>query len=109
AGTPSEFQLTRGWSLEADRGGGPLGGVFDLEELLRREAALVGDDRGGELLDLRVEALDVRVVDPAGGLDLVLELREVPAQLLEVLGRLQIRVLLGDGAEIGQRAVQPGL
>ena len=62
-----------------------------------------GDHRVREDLDLRVVGLHVRVVDPARGLDLVLELRQVARELLEVLGRAQVRVVLGDGAQVGER------
>ena len=67
-----------------------------------------GDDRVREDLDLRVVGLDVRVVDPARGLDLVLELGEVARELLEVLGRAQLRVLLGDDAQPAERLASAG-
>src|SRR3954454_14547447 len=70
---------------EADFDRLAVGGVLDLEELPRRESAVVGDDRVREDLDLGVERLDVRVVDPARGLDLVLDLGQLVLELLEVL------------------------
>src|SRR3954453_11090261 len=86
-----------------------LRGIADLEERLRGEAALVGDDRAGELLDPRVVGLDVRVVDPAGRLDLVLQLRELALELLEVLGCAELGILLGDHAQAAKRLVELSL
>ena len=87
---------------EGDLRGLALGGIADLEEGLGGEAALVGDDRAGPLLDPGVVLLDVRVVDPAGGLDLVLQLGELPRKLLEVLGGAELRILLGDDTQTAQ-------
>src|SRR5262245_38012809 len=86
-----------------------LGRVADLEELLRLKAALVGDDRGRPLLDLGVVGLDVRVVDPARGLDLVLQLGELALELLEVLRRAQLRILLRDDPEAAEGLRELGL
>src|SRR5262245_8480045 len=103
----SGAELTlRGFAAEVNVGDLAVAGVLDLEEVPGGEIALVGDDRGRELLDLRVVALNVRVVDPARGLDLVLELRELLLELLEVLGRAQLGVLLGDHAQPAERRAQ---
>src|SRR4029453_13072340 len=88
--------------LEGDLRSLALGRLRDLEVLLVGVAHLLGRDRGGELLDARVEHLDIRVVDPARGLDLVLELGELALQLLEVLGGPELRVLLRDDPEASE-------
>src|SRR3954464_8201609 len=66
-----------------------------VEELARLEVELVGDDARRELLDPGVVGLDRVVVDAAGDLDLILSLRELLLELLEVLCRPQRRVLPG--------------
>ena len=100
---PAAARVAGGGCVNETVGRLALGRVRDLEELAGREAAARGDDRVREDLDLRVVGLDVRVVDPARRLDLVLELGEVARELLEVLGRAQLRVLLGDDAQPAER------
>ena len=65
------------WNKLGLRKRGDPRGVLDLEELPRGEPAHPGDDRVREDLDLRVVCLHVGVVDPAGGLNLVLQLRRI--------------------------------
>src|SRR5918912_109557 len=77
---------------ERDRGDVAVGRRVELEELARREA-LARQQRFREHLDAGVVVLDVRVVDPAGGLDLVLELRQLGLEALEVLRSAELSAL----------------
>ena len=62
--------------------------------------------RPGERLDARVVALHVAVVDAASTGDLILGVRQLGLQLLEVLGRAQLRVGLGDCEQPAERSAQ---
>src|SRR3954447_22139954 len=81
-------------------------GDVDLEELARLEVATRGDDRVREDLLARVVDLNVRVVDPARRLDLVLDLCELRLQADEVVGGAQLRVLLGHCADASKRLAE---
>src|SRR4029079_5222109 len=73
-----------------------VGRRVDLEELALGEAEGAREERPREGLDARVVALHVAVVDAARTGDLILGVRQLGLQLLEVLGRAQLRVGLGD-------------
>ena len=83
-----------------------VGRRVDLEELALREAEHAGEDRRRERLDPRVVALHVAVVDAASTGDLILGVRQLGLQLLEVLGRAQLRVGLGDCEQPAERSGQ---
>ena len=63
----------------------------------------------GERLDAGVVVLHVAVVDAARARDLILGVRQLGLQLLEVLGRAQLRVGLGDGEQPAERSGQRAL
>src|SRR5204862_8234897 len=87
--------LAREDLAERDRGHCPLGRVLDLEEAARQVA--MGYQAVGEDLEARVVVAHVAVVDPPRRLDLVLDLGELRLELLEVLGRAQLRREDGGG------------
>ena len=74
-----------------------------------RKPNMPGEDGRGERLDARVVALHVAVVDAARAGDLILGVRQLGLQLLEVLGRAQLRVGLGDGEQAAERSAQLAL
>src|SRR5437667_10573577 len=78
--------------------------VGELEVLLRLEAERAGEQVRREGLERGVEVADVAVVEAAGEGDLVLGRSEVLREVLELLDRLQLRVVLGDGEQRTQRA-----
>ena len=93
---------------EADLGG-RLGLLRRVVELARLEVEGVGDHGRREDLDQGVVGLDRVVVDAAGDLDLVLGLRQLALELLEVLCGSQLGVLLGDDHQPPDRRAQGGL
>src|SRR5664280_1973485 len=80
--------------------------VTDLEELTRLEAKRPGDDVRRNGLNRVVVVQHRVVVDLARGLDLVLGLGQLGLELLEVLGRAELRVGLGDGEELAERLAE---
>src|SRR3990170_8184224 len=76
--------------------------LLDLEVLLRAEVEHARDHVGGDGLD-RVHVRQHRVVvDLAGDGDRLLDLHQLRLELLEVLGRAELRVCLGECEEAAE-------
>ncbi len=93
-----------GWhSRRRDLRDRAVGGDLDLEELARAERHRSRDQVVREHLDARVEVLDVRVVDAAGGLDLVLDRGELGLESAEALRRLELGIGLRQRLDLPER------
>src|SRR5512134_2106366 len=93
-------------SSERDAGHLGLGAVLELEELALAEVAHPRDDLRRQGLDLRVESLDLGVVETARRLDPVLGRGQLALELEEVLVRLQVGVRLGEREQAAERLAQ---
>src|SRR5260221_5149411 len=78
--------------------------VGELEVPLRLEAERAREDVRRERLERGVEVANVAVVEAARERDLVLGRGEVLGQVLELLDRLELRVVLGHGEERAEGA-----
>src|SRR5688572_31816479 len=80
--------------------------VRELEVLLGCEAEHAAEQVRGEGHERGVVVAHVAVVEAARERDLVLCRGEVLGQVLELLDRLQLRVGLGNGAQVQERAAE---
>src|SRR6185437_7391068 len=78
--------------------------VTEVEERALREAEHAGEQHGREALDAAVVLAHRIVEEAARRRDLVLDIGELRLQLLEVRVRLQVRIALGQGEYLAQRA-----
>src|SRR3990172_12200249 len=77
-------------------------GLIRLEELRLLEAEVAGDNRVGERLDAVVIVQHVLVVELPREGDLLLDVGQLPLKLHEVLGGLELRVVLRHGEQVPQ-------
>src|SRR5438309_7004792 len=73
-----------------------------IEKLLRRKSKRAGHQRGRELLDSRVVLLHRAVEETPRGRDLVLQVRKLALQLLEILAGLEIGISFAQRKELPQ-------
>src|SRR2546421_8084592 len=99
---PCEEARAWRWGLELHLRDLTLRRLGELEVLLRLEAEHPGEDVRRERLERRVVVADVSVVEAAREGDLVLGRCEIFGEVLELLDRLQLRIVLGDGEDRAQ-------
>jgi hypothetical protein len=91
------------WSAAGERHLRHRGVTLRREELALAEAERYREEEPRQALHRGVEVHHGRVVIAARGADLVLGVRQVFLELQEVLGRLQVRIRLGDREEPADR------
>src|SRR5262245_12729154 len=80
--------------------------LADIEELLRRESHRAGEQCGRKLLDAGIVLLDRVVEESPRCRDLVLDIRKLCLQLLEVLAGFEVRVGLAQRKQLSERTAE---
>src|SRR6516162_10776349 len=78
--------------------------VAEVEEIFRRETESGSEQSGGKALDAGIVFLDRIVEETPRGRDLVLEIRQLGLQLLEIRTGFEIGIGLGHGKELAERS-----
>src|SRR6516165_6246742 len=97
---PSEVTASKRLEFDRRRFANSRALFAEIEEILWREAERGGEQSGGKTLDPGIVFLNGFVEEPPRSGDLVLQIRQLSLQLLEIRAGLQVGISLGQGEEL---------